>query len=93
MVCIMLLHYSDSNTFIAKLAAELWKKIFQRILQLLEMGCKYFPDNAMVLYRMLSPVEMGNEGFRLDSRLGRVSNQAKNYKHSMQAWIISKYGR
>ncbi|GJD11887.1 Proteasome activator complex subunit 4 [Galdieria sulphuraria] len=74
------------------LATELWKKVFQRILRLLEICCKYFPDNAVVLYRVLSPIEMGNEAFRFDSRLRRVVNQAKSYKQSMQASIIAKYG-
>ncbi|GJQ12744.1 hypothetical protein GpartN1_g4535.t1 [Galdieria partita] len=74
------------------LTTELWKKVFQRILRLIEICCKYFPDNAIACYRILSPVEMGNEAFRFDSRLRKVMNQAKNYKQSMQALVVAKYG-
>jgi len=77
---------------IGELASEMWKQVYQRILRLLEISCQYYPDNAVVLYRILSPIELGNEAFRFDSRLHRVGNQARNYKQCMQSLVIAKYG-
>eukprot|EP00871_Galdieria_phlegrea_P000358 jgi/Galph1/1322/GphlegSOOS_G5975.1 len=76
----------------ANIAGELWREIFKRVLELLETSWQHFPDNATLLYRVLSPVELGNEAFRFESRQRVVNNEAKAFKQSLQSLVVGKYG-